>query len=261
MNYSVIIRAHQANPLIVRALENLRAQSIPPQEIIIVDSSGEAHVSTVLKSLADVHVVYGDMDFNYSRAIQVGVAAAKAGHVLIHSTHVALQDPQLIESAYQQAQKSGCAVFYCRCGEQVAFDTIDIHAFDGRNGLANSCAMIPRHLLLERGFREEVFSAEDQEWASWLIREKKGCVLRVTTPDCVYENPHWNIQKKVNEDLAIALFVNRNERSPIHICMRIGRALLALVRRRPERARYHWQVSTGLLASYFKPLRRKSRYF
>lgn len=261
MNYSVIIRAHQATPLIVRAIENLRAQSTPPQEIIVVDSSGCAQARTVFKSLADVHVPYGNQEFNYSRAIQVGVAAAKASHVLIHSTHVALMDHQLIHTGFRRAQDAGCDVFYCRCGEQIAFDKIDQSSFDGRNGLANSCAMIPRHLLLERGFREDVFSAEDQEWASWFIRRKHGAVLRITTPDCLYENPHWNIQKKVNEDLAIALFVNRHERNLLHVLVRLGRALLAFIRRRPERAQLHWRVSCGLLASYFKPLRRRSRYF
>ncbi|HEX4857049.1 MAG TPA: glycosyltransferase family A protein [Limnobacter sp.] len=261
MTYSVVIRAHQANPLIVRAVENLRAQSNPPLEIIVVDSASDPQASRVLKSLADIHLPYGENDFNYSRAIQIGVAAAKASHVLIHSTHVALVHPGLIETAFRQAMIDRCAVFYCRFGDALAFDTIDATSFDGRNGLANSCAMIPRHLLLERGFREDVFSAEDQEWASWFIREKKGRVLRMTTPHCLYENPHWNIQKKVNEDLAIALFVNRRERHPVNILIRMARALLALIRKRPERVQLHWRVACGLLASHFKPLKRRSRYF
>ena len=261
MSYSVIIRAHETSPLLVRAIQCLRAQSLPPREIVVVDSSGSEQVAQRLRELADVHVPYGAGQFNYSRAIHLGVAVAAADHVLVHSAHVALMDPQLVESAFQQAAAAKCAVFYFRKGVSTAYDNIDITRFDGRNGLANSCAMIPRNLLLQRGFREEVFSAEDQEWAAWFIREQKGCVLRITSPACVYENPHLNIQKKVNEDLAIACFVNRHERWPNNIAARLGRAALACVRGRPERARLHWLVATGLLGSYFKPTQRKSRYF
>lgn len=261
MNYSVVIRAHDMSPLLVSAVQCLRSQSLPPLEIVVVDSSGCVEVGKKLRELADVHVPYGTGQFNYSRAIHLGVAVAAADHVLIHSAHVALLDSQLVESAFQHAASAKCAVFYFRKGSSTAFDNIDVTRFDGRNGLANSCAMIPRHLLLQRGFREEVFSAEDQEWAAWFIREQKGCVLRITSPACVYENPHLNIQKKVNEDLAIASFVNRHERWPHNILKRLARAALACVRRRPERARMHWLVATGLLGSYFKPTRRKSRYF
>lgn len=261
MTYSVIIRAHEATPLIFRAVQCLRAQSQPPLEIVIVDSSANLETQAGLRDLADVHVPYGEGDFNYSRAIHLGVAAAQGEHVLIHSSHVALLGTQLVEQTFEQARAMQCEVFYCRKGDAVAHDKIDKNSFDGRNGLANSCAMIPRKLLLQRGFREDVFSAEDQEWAAWFIREHKGSVLRLTSPLCSYENPHLNIQKKVNEDLAIARFVNRHERWPHNITARLGRAALAFVRRRPERARMHWLVATGLIAGYFKPTRRKSKYF
>ncbi|MBU0784848.1 MAG: glycosyltransferase [Gammaproteobacteria bacterium] len=261
MAYSVIIRAHEATPLIFRAVQCLRAQSKPPLEIVIVDSSNTPETQAGLRVLADVHVLYGEGEFNYSRAIHLGVAAAQGDHVLIHSSHVALLGAQLIEQTFQQAHAMQCEVFYCRKGSAVAHDKIDESTFDGRNGLANSCAMIPRHLLLQRRFREDVFSAEDQEWAAWFIREYKGSVLRLTSPLCSYENPHLNIQKKVNEDLAVACFVNRHERWPHNIAARLVRAALAFVRRRPDRARMHWLVATGLLATYFSSPQRKSKYF
>lgn len=261
MTYSVIIRAHQASPLIVRAIQCLRAQSLPPLEIIVVDSSSTPQAQADLRALADVHVPYGESEFNYSRAIHLGVAAAQGEHVLIHSAHVALLGPQLIEQTFEQARALECQVFYCRKGSEVAHDKIDEKSFDGRNGLANSCAMIPRHLLLKRGFREEVFSAEDQEWAAWFIRQHKGSVLRLTSPLCSYENPHLNIQKKVNEDLAVACYVNRHERWPHNIVARLARSALALVRGRRDRARLHWLVASGLVASHFTSIRRKSKYF
>lgn len=261
MTYSVIIRAHEATPLILRAVQCLRSQSFPPAEIIIVDSSSTLQARVGLRTLADVHVPYGEGEFNYSRAIHLGVSAARGEHVLIHSSHVALLDPHLIEQAFDRAKALRCDVFYCRKGSDVAHDKIDKRSFDGRNGLANSCAMIPRRLLLQRRFREDVFSAEDQEWAAWFIRDRRGSVLRVTSPFCSYENPHLNIQKKVNEDLAVACFVNRHERWPHNIVARLGRAVLAFIRGRPDRARLHWRVATGLLASYFGSTQRKSRYF
>lgn len=261
MSYSVIIRAHEASPLIFRAVQCLRAQSFPPLEIVIVDSSSNAESRAGLRALADVHVPYGEDEFNYSRAIHLGVSAAQGTHVLIHSSHVALLGTQLLEQTFEQAHALKCEVFYCRKGSAVAYDKIDQNTFDGRNGLANSCAMIPRQLLLQRGFREDVFSAEDQEWAAWFIREHKGSVLRLTSPQCSYENPHVNIQKKVNEDLAVACFVNRRERWPHHIAARLGRAALAFVRGRPDRARLHWLVASGLVSSYFSSPQRKSKYF
>lgn len=261
MNYSVIVRAHQATPLLVRAVDCLRKQTCPPSEIIVVDSSGNPAEGESFRSLADYNVPYGTAEFNYSRAIHVGVSAAGTSHVLIHSAHVALPGTDVIEVSFRKAAELQCEVFYCRNGTELAYDIIDAGSFDGRNGLANSCAMIPKELLMQRGFREDVFSAEDQEWAAWFIREHKGSVLRVTTPSCVYENPHLNIQKKINENIAVAYFVNRHERWPHHIAVRLTRAALAALRGRPERAQLHWQIAKGLVASYFRKPERRSRYF
>ena len=261
MNYSVIVCAHEATPLLERAVDCLRSQSCAPGEIIVVDSSGSPCVGKSFRSLADLNVPYGTDEFNYSRAIHVGVAAAGTNHVLIHSAHVALTGVDIIEESFRKAAEFQCEVFYCRKGDKLAYDKIDARSFDGRNGLANSCAMIPKKLLMQRGFREDVFSAEDQEWAAWFIREYKGSVLRVTTPSCTYDNPHLNIQKKVNENIAVAYFVNRRERWPHHIGARLGRAALAILRGRRERAQLHWQIAKGLVASYFKKPERKSRYF
>ncbi len=262
-DYDAVIRTDRYTPTLERAVAALRRQTTPPRRIIFVDSSDDAGCRDQLMALGDSVVPYPAFAFNFSIAINVGVAAATALHVLLISSHVVLEDPQLIEDGCARAHDAGAGIVYWTHAVTGVFQvfTVDKTSFDGRNGLSNACAMLPRACALERPFRAEVFSAEDQEWAGWFLRERRGRSLRVEHPHALYLNPHVNILKTINEEIAIAYFTDRRGLRPHRIVERLLRAALAALRRRPERARMHWEIAKGLLMANFRQPVRRSRYY
>ncbi len=262
-DYDAIIRTDHHDATLERAVAALRRQTMPPRRIIFVDSSCDSACRDHLTTLGDTVVPYPQSVFNFSIAINVGVAAATSPRVLLISSHVVLDDPRLIEEGCARARDAAAEVVYWIPADDGVAEVfrVDKNLFDGHNGLSNACAMLPRPTALERPFSAEVFSAEDQEWAGWFLRERHGSTLRVKLPHVLYLNRNINMLKTINEEIAIAYFTDRRWLRPHRIIERVLRAALAVFRRRPERARMHWEIAKGLLAANFRKPARLSKYY
>ncbi len=267
--YAAVIRAHAASDLLAGAIAKLRAQTAPPEAVIIVDSSHTASVTERFAAWADRVVPYPHEPFNYSKALNLGIAASEAPLTFALSSHVMLDDPKLIAAGWAAAlERQMEIVFWTRADTPEDETRLDINrrSFNGRNGIGNSSAMYPTRLLRDRPFREEVFSAEDQEWTRYYIRSFKRPVLRIQTMGLRYLNPNhgaatWSHEKLLNEELAIGHFVNRRLIMPDRIAARLARGVLASLRRRPDRARLHFGIARAMLSANFVPPKRHSRYF
>jgi glycosyltransferase involved in cell wall biosynthesis len=263
-HYTAIIRTDRCDDLVQQMVARLYAQSLPPSEVLFVDSSGSNQCSEDLRNLGGRVVLYPREPFNFSKAINIGVEAAQYENCLIISSHVLLDRQSLVADGLNAAQESSCGVVYWApvpANQITECRKISAANFNGTNGLSNSCAFIPTALLRERPFREEVFSAEDQEWAAWYLRTRKGNTLRFVQPGMRYLNPNTNITKKINEEISIAYFTYRRNLHPDKILSRLARVIIAAARRRPEHARMHWEICKGLLLANFRKPTRQSKYF
>lgn len=267
--YGAVIRAYQYTSLLEQIVAALRAQSVPPDFILIVDSSQSVETTAAFESLGVTVVPYPEGEFNYSRAINIGVAANPAPLTLIISSHVLLGS-EMVERGWGAAQSQGLEIaFWTPPGAGQVEDVeciIDRHNFNSRNGISNCAALIPTQRILDRPFREEVFAAEDQEWSRYYYETFNRGSLQFSTCQIQYHNPNhkdgaqsW--LKLLNEDLAIGLFVNRRVIMPDRITMRFLRGVLATLRRRPERARMHFIFAKAYLMANFRKPKIKSRYF
>ncbi|CUJ18709.1 hypothetical protein TA5114_03436 [Cognatishimia activa] len=267
--YGAVIRAYQCTPLLEEVVKGLRAQTAPPEHILIVDSSGSAETAAEFENLGAIVVPYPEGDFNYSRAINVGAVANPSPLTLIISSHVLL-GAELIERGWCDAQARGLEIVYWlppnpgQVGD-LSY-VLDRKNFDGRNGISNTAALIPTQRIIDRPYREEVFSAEDQEWSRYYYKAFGRGSWRVETPEMRYLNPNhgedvWSHEKLLNEELAIGHFVNRRLIMPDRIIARILRGVLATVRRRPERAKMHFGMARALFIANFKQPAAQSRYF
>lgn len=260
--YTALIRTATFDAVLEETIAALKAQSHPPERLVFVDSSNDEGTRAALGKLGDV-VVYPPEDFNYSRAINLGVDAITSPYTLIISSHVVLP-PRLIEGGADLARLHAAPIVYwtyARDGRHheclITSDT-----FNGRNGISNSCCLIGTELIAGRPFRPEVFSAEDQEWSSWYFREVGGSILRIEDPQLQYRNAHaTNIQKTINEEIAIAYFTSRRELGIDRVAVRLLRAALAGSRGRSNRARMHLAIAIGLLKANFVQPNARSRYF
>jgi hypothetical protein len=107
------------------------------------------------------------------------------------------------------SQKFGAA--YCSLDKApaLAHRVIDKTVFDGFNGLFNTCGLVRMELLRERAFRPEVFTAEDMEWARWLIYEKGLTTAKISGAGTSYENPRgYSLRKRLNEYVSVAYYTN-----------------------------------------------------
>jgi glycosyltransferase involved in cell wall biosynthesis len=269
--YAAVIRAYQCTPLLVEVMEALRRQSVPPERLIIVDSSRDPAISSQFEELGADVVTYPAEEFNFSKAINLGVAANDQPLTLIISSHMLIHAPDLIAKGWEAALNGGMEIVYWRHpphqdAPHECHHVMTSRNFDGRNGLSNTMAMIPTQLLRERPFREEVFSAEDQEWTRYYFASRRRAMLRIDTRDVGYNNPNHNAQtwsetKLLREELAIGYFVNRRLLLPDRIVIRFLRGVLATARRRPDKARVHFGFAWAMTKANFKQPNAKSRYF
>jgi glycosyltransferase involved in cell wall biosynthesis len=269
LRYAALIRAYECTPILSEVVAALSRQSAAPERLIIVDSSNDPSVTRAFAALGATVVRYPPEEFNFSKAINLGVAANDQPLTLIMSSHMLIHKPDLIAKGWKEAVEKDMEIVYWEQGWQSPDErhlAITRRNFTGRNGLSNSMALIPTHLLRERPFREEVFSAEDQEWARYYLEQHRRAILRIETMDVSYNNPNhnsdtWSETKLLNEQLAIGHFVNRRMISPTRIAARFLRGVLATIRRRPAKARMHFGFAWAMTKANFKRPNARSRYF
>src|SRR5688572_16071196 len=108
--YSVLIRTWNSDATLGKTLRSLRIQDLPPEGILIIDSgSTDGTLKTAAEFKARIIHYPSDLPFNYSKALNIGLAAAETDYVLIISSHTvipykniarwlttALQDPNVV---------------------------------------------------------------------------------------------------------------------------------------------------------------------
>lgn len=268
MKYTALIRTYNSLPLVADVVAALRAQDVPPHRIIAVDSHSAPEQRAALEDIFDQVIDYPNEPFNYSKAINIGVDACDTPYVLIISSHVLLTDPYLISYGINHIAQGGARCLGC-CfnqggdyGKTYGVTQVDKHNFSLLLGLSNSCALLERRYIIDRPFREDVFSAEDQEWAAYYLRQRDACFFSFHSVYVKYMNPHVNDMKTMNEFVSMAYFTHPELRGPKYIIPRLARALLALIRLRPERAKLHFTMAVELFMTNFrKPVRLTSAYY
>ena len=267
MKYTALIRTCNSFPLVADVVAALRAQAIPPHKIIAVDSNSKPEQRAALEGIFDQVIDYPPEPFNYSKAINIGIEGCDTDYVLIISSHVVLQDRYLISYGVNYIKESdglclGCCFNPGGDTEKVYGVTqVDKKNFSLLLGLSNSCALLKKQYIVDRPFREDVFSAEDQEWAAYYLRSHDASFFSFHSVHVKYLNPNVNELKTLNEFISMAYFTHPELRGPKYILPRLGRALLALLRNRPERAKWHMTMAMELfLANFRKPVRRSAYY-
>lgn len=267
MKYTALIRTFNSLPLVADVVAGLRAQAVPPEKIIAVDSNSSPGQRLALNDLVDQVLDYPAEPFNYSKAINIGIAACTTEYVLIVSSHVVLTDPYLISYginhiALNDERCLGCCFNQGGDYEKTyGVSRVDKNSFSLLLGLSNSCAFLKRQYIVDRPFREDVFSAEDQEWAAYYLREHDAHFFSFHSVYVKYLNPHVNELKTMNEFISMAYFTHPELRGYQYVIPRLARGLLAILRLRPHRARFHLTMAAELFMTNFRKPVRRSLYY
>jgi glycosyltransferase involved in cell wall biosynthesis len=267
IKYTALIRTHNSFPVVANVVCALKAQTMPPDKILAVDSASSSEQKLALIDLFDQVIEYPKEPFNFSKAINIGVAACNTEYVLIISSHVVITDPEIINRAVSKAvnEETSCLgyCFYPSAKSETNWlvQKINKHNFSPTLGLSNSCAFLKKQQIVARPFREDVFSAEDQEWSAYYLRNHNSYFFGISSYHIKYLNKHTNDLKKINEQRSMADFTHRQLLSPKYIIARFLRSLFALARKRPDRARLHMTIAKELLLAHFRKPIRKSSYY
>ncbi|BEV08082.1 glycosyltransferase family 2 protein [Methylophilus sp. DW102] len=265
--YTALIRTYNSLPLLNEVLIALKKQTSPPDDYVIVDSSKDPAQKNAIKQLGLRVIDYPDDEFNFSKAINIGVEQVKTELVLIISSHVLLNDITLIERGLKLDDfSSETYLGFCLTPTIIATDTwmptkVTKSNFSLDLAASNSCTMLKTQHIMQRPFLEEVFSAEDQEWAAFYLREKNAYFYRVKAYEARYLNNNVNEQKFINEQVALAYYTHRHMLGYKNIVFRLCRGLLAKMRGRTNRATLHFTIAKELFQARSKKPIKKSKYF
>lgn len=213
MEYTALIRTRNSVRTMGSTMASLARQAAPPVALVVVDSGSTDGTLDQIPHGARLHRYVGEK-FNYSAALNQGLQFVETDLVLVISSHTVLKNPVAMSYALSllDSDASLGAVYFDFEGGPLRHQIINADNFDGFNGLWNTCALIRVGLLRARAFREEVFAAEDQEWAAWLICESSMTTARISGGGM--DSP-WNtsritprrLKKLVNEQAAVVHFV------------------------------------------------------
>ena len=231
LRYSALIRTFNSAKTIEDTIRFLKSQSIVPQHYIIVDSGSTD--DTLVKVPQNSKVIrFEGAKFNYSSAINQGLAHVGTDYVLVISSHTELLHRAALEYALEQLcsnARLGAAYFCNEVASQLRGVEIDRTKFTGFNGVWNTCALFRTELLRQRPFRPEVFAAEDQEWSRWLVENTAFTILRVSGCGFKTSNPvGYPHKKRLDEHEAIAVYSVPSMLLPaylLRVCYRVVRPI------------------------------------
>ena len=198
VKYSALIRTYNSEKTLPSTLASLINQTVSPSKFIFVDSGSNDSTLHLLPNNSIVHNYVGN-EFNFSESINQGLEYVSTDFVLILSSHTTLMNCEAINYALNilcSNEKIGATYFDYDFTGGFRYRHIDKNNFNGFNGLMNTCSLIRVSLLRRRRFRPEVFSAEDQEWARWLIYHEGKATACISGAGMVINNPRKDHLKK-----------------------------------------------------------------
>ena len=140
-DYSAIIRTYCSFPVVGEVIGALRRQSVPPREVIVVDSGSPEDERSCLRELADRFIEYPAEPFNFSKAANIGIDRATTPCCLIISSHFLIEDELLMEHCIRAAAGHGTPVFYVsnvRRKQSRRLKLVSAGNFTGSNGFSNA---------------------------------------------------------------------------------------------------------------------------
>ncbi|MBI4184354.1 MAG: glycosyltransferase [Proteobacteria bacterium] len=177
---SVVIRARDEERWIGSCLNAVANQDHAEVEVVVVDDASSDATPAIARRFGARVIAYGETGFNYSRALNLGIAAASKPLVAVLSAHCVPANEQWLARLAMHFHDPKVAAVY---GRQEPLP--DSHSFDKRDlwttfGLDrkvqkrdfffhNANAMIRRARWREIPFNEAIHGVEDQDWAKKVL--------------------------------------------------------------------------------------------
>lgn len=255
-NISVIIRTKDSQSTIEDCIVSIRNQSFAVSEIIIVDSGSNDKTLEIAASHNCKILKYQSNGlYNYSKALNMGIAEARGDFLLIMSSHTRfLGNNDLNEMiVIFQEWKQIVSVSYNRTGlpdyDNSGTSKYKVSSFGNFDGLAmyNLCSLIKKQDWEIYHFNENMPTAEDQEWAKYFIRRLNRVSIIIYNKCVFYSNSHYNYQKDINEYFAIGRYVDNKWFSKIKIIELIMNLFGALFKFQFSKSNFYFKLIVKII--------------
>jgi rhamnosyltransferase len=283
MTASIVIRTKNEEKGLAATLEGVFSQSVPPHEVIIVDSGSVDGTLEIARGYPVQVVHMSPEQWGYARALNVGAAAATGEILVCLSAHCPAASRSWLANLLRHFDDPNVAAVWgpgMRPGRPVCLpeppSRQEPGTYDVRNrlwGLSNGNSALRRSLWQEFPFDETLPAAEDKAWGREAMA-RGYCIVHDPAAVVVHERHRlsdaFRRHRAINEGFAMMFPDVRLPRSVVvanvvragwrsvrrHASTRDHQALLHDVRRAPSTIA---AVVGGLTARRYPPRGKRRR--
>jgi len=188
---SIVIRAKNEAKWLASCLDAVILQDHDDFEIIVVDNESTDATREIAKRFGCAIVDISDADFNFSRALNIGIAAGTKPLVALVSGHCVPADEQWLTRLAMHFSRPDVVAVYGR--QEPLPDTTNVDKRDlwitfglDRKYQArdfffhNANSMIRRDIWEREPFNEGIHGVEDQDWAKKVLNGERTIVYEPT---------------------------------------------------------------------------------
>ncbi|MFD2303023.1 glycosyltransferase [Roseibacillus ishigakijimensis] len=208
----MLIRTRDSEATIREVLTGLLNQRLPPRRVVIVDNQSRDATLAIVHELVPEAVVVeypAGEPFNYSKALNLGMAEVDCEFCLIVSSHVILKRFDVTQkslSFLRESPKYGAVVYGSVKDRDLSFNAPSPSITDAASEANNRGQMIRTSCWVEEPFCETIPTCEDQLW-SRAIKARAWAVA--VLPEVIsYENPYKNTAKRVQEAYVMGRWID-----------------------------------------------------
>jgi glycosyltransferase involved in cell wall biosynthesis len=179
---SLVIRAYNEEAHLPRLLEGIRAQTLQPAEVILVDSGSQDATVSVASAFGATVVHISPGEFTFGRSLNLGIKSTTSEFIAIASAHVYPVYPDWLEQLLAPFANPRIALTYGKQRGTVASRFSEHQIFsqwfpehsdlDQQQPFCNNAnAAIRRSLWEQHPYDESLTGLEDVAWAAWALHE------------------------------------------------------------------------------------------
>lgn len=265
ITFSVIIWTRNNADVLNRCLNSLIEQSGVNLEIIVVDCDSKDSTLSIAKEYKCLIIPYpiGEIPFNYSKSLNLGIKKASCSTVLAISSHVWLPNHNTLiwmaKSLYNNDSIKAVSLSRSKDHKKLieavpepSFLVISKDNFNGE-GMYNYCSLFRKADWEIRPFNEDLPTCEDQEWILYWMNKKNSSSIIFKYPLAGYDNPNYNAAKDIQEYYVMGKYIFPYYSSFSFIGSLYLNSIQRLNKKQLSKAKHYLTVANSLLKYKFFP--------
>lgn len=263
-DYSVLIRVKNGEKTLPTLIESLLDQSCPPKELIFVNNGSTDQTVEIIEALCPEARIfdYPDPVFNYSKALNLGMALSSSPFVLVISAHVKLLSSEICASALAyMSEETRCAgvVLGRSPSASMGAEGVKVSPLTPLS-VSNHAHLISSEAWQNHPFKEGVSCCEDKFWEKSLLQE--GWHFTIIAQSVIYDNPHANHLKGYRDQMMMVRYLEEKRDYLRGFPPLFYGLACAIIRPRPQVAKMRFYYILGRLAGKFPSIQiPDSKYF